>query len=280
MPELPEVETIKLGLQKYLVGHKVLDVEVNVPKIFQGNKKDVIGAKIVDIRRSGKVLIIDLNNKYSLAIHLKLTGQVIYSGKETGKISLSEKTGGTLPSNFTHVIFKLDNGAFLFYNDIRKFGWIKVIKTNEISSLPFLKEMGPEPFKDLTFPKFNKIIKSSNSPIKIVFMDQKKIGGIGNIYANEALFLAGIDPRKKTKTLSNEEIKKLYKSILEALKRGLKYGGSSDVNFVNALGENGAYQEHMLVYGRKGKECFRCKGAVEKIMLGGRGTYFCKECQK
>ncbi|MCL5019419.1 MAG: bifunctional DNA-formamidopyrimidine glycosylase/DNA-(apurinic or apyrimidinic site) lyase [Patescibacteria group bacterium] len=280
MPELPEVETIKLGLQKYLAGHKILDVRVKVPKIFQGNAKNVIGVKVEKIERVGKGLIIELSNDYAMAIHLKLTGQIIYHGEETRKIHLSNKTGGDLPSKYTHVIFTLDKGAYLYYNDLRRFGWIKVIKKDEVKNLPFFKEMGPEPFKDLTFSKFAKIIKNSNSPVKIVLMDQKKIGGIGNIYANEALFLAKIDPRLKTKDISDKELNKLYGSILEVLKRGIKYGGSSDVNFVNALGEDGQYQNHFLAYGRKGKKCFNCKGVVYKIVLGGRGTYFCPACQK
>lgn len=286
MPELPEVETIKLGLQKYLVGHKILGVDVRVDKIFQGNTKDVIGAEVVKIDRAGKGLIIELSNDYVMAVHLKLTGQIIYRKVSplrqgyAGQAKISKRAGGELPNKFTHVIFKLDRDAFLYYNDLRKFGWIKVVRKDEVQNLPFFREMGPEPLKDLTFSKFAKIIKKSNSPIKIVLMDQKKIGGIGNIYANEALFLARIDPKRKTKTLSDKEINKLYGSILEVLKRGLKFGGSSDVNFVNALGEDGNYQNHFLVYGRKGKKCLNCSGKLDKMMLGGRGTYYCSKCQK
>lgn len=287
MPELPEVETVKLGLQKYLVGHKILDIEVKVAKIFQGNKKNLIGAKITNIERIGKGLIIELDNGYSLTIHLKLTGQLIYQGKETQKVHLSIKTGGVLPSKYSHVIFTLDKGGFLYFNDLRKFGWIKVVKKDEIRNLPFFKEMGPEPLvasssgqaKKLTLESFYKIVQSSNTPIKLLIMDQKKIGGIGNIYANEALFLAGIDPRRKAKSLNQTETKKLFKSIIEVLQKALKYGGSSDVHFVNATGEEGEYQNHFLVYGQKGKKCQKGKGVIQKIQLGGRGTYFCPACQ-
>ena len=286
MPELPEVETIRLGLQKYLVGHKILSVDVKVNKIFQGNVKNIIGAKIVDIKRVGKGLIIELNNNYVLAIHLKLTGQVIYSGKDVGKVSLSDKTGGNLPSKYTHVIFTLDEKAHLYYNDLRKFGWIKIVQNSKLKVQSYFKDLGPEPpvtdssENNLTIKQFNNIISKSNIPIKVLLMDQKRISGIGNIYANEALFLAGIDPKRKTKTLSDKEINKLYGSSLEVLKRGIKYGGSSDINFVNALGEDGHYQNHFLVYGRKGKKCLNCERKVEKIQLGGRGTYFCSECQR
>lgn len=280
MPELPEVETIKLGLQKYLVGHEILDIEVKVAKIFQGNTKDVIGAKIVDVKRIGKGLIIGLNNDYNLAIHLKLTGQLVFIDNKTQNTKLSPKTGGALPSKHTHIIFKLNNEAFLYYNDLRKFGWIKVIQKDKINELLFFKELGPEPFGDLTFLKFIKIIRLVKSPIKSILMDQKKIAGIGNIYANEALFLAQVDPRRKTNTLSDKEIHKLYASILEVLKRGLKYGGSSDINYVNALGQDGQYQKHFLIYNKRGVKCQRCDGIIQKIQLGGRGTYFCPQCQK
>ncbi|OGH10117.1 MAG: DNA-formamidopyrimidine glycosylase [Candidatus Levybacteria bacterium RBG_16_35_6] len=285
MPELPEIETLRIGLKKYLVGHKILDVDVKVSKLFQGEPRNVIGAKVLDIKRIGKGIIIDLNNNYSMAVHLKLTGQLVYRGVETKKVKLSEKTGGSLPSNFTHVIFKLDKGATLYYNDLRKFGWIKVLKKDEVLDLPFFKEMGPEPAvaktmagKPLTFKGFKQIVQIGKLPIKVLLMDQKRIGGIGNIYANDALFKAGIDPRRKGNTLDDKEIKRLFDSLIFVLKMGLKYGGSSDVNYVNATGEEGSYQDHALVYDKKGKKC-PCGGTIEKFFLGGRGTYFCPTCQ-
>src|SRR3990167_9700222 len=146
MPELPEVETLRLGLQRYLVGHKIVDVEIRIPKMFVGNKNDVIGAKIVGLKRIGKGLIIELDNDYVLAVHLKMTGQLIYSDSKTKNLTLSPKIGGTaLPSKYSHVIFSLDNGGFLYYNDLRQFGWIKVVKKNELMQISFFKEMGPEP---------------------------------------------------------------------------------------------------------------------------------------
>jgi formamidopyrimidine-DNA glycosylase len=281
MPELPEVETIKLGLQKYLVGRKVVDVQIKIPKIFVGSVKQIIGAKIIGLKRIGKGLIIELDNDFVLAVHLKMTGQLIYSDKNTQGLALSPKVGGrTLPSGYSHIIFVLDNNAFLYYNDLRQFGWIKVVRKDELMQIPFFKEMGPEPLKDLTLEKFVKIVLGSNLVIKILLMDQKKIGGIGNIYANDALFEAKIDPRRKARSLKSEEIKKLYASILKILQASLDYGGSSDENFVNALGQEGNYQKHALVYGREGEKCPACKGLIQKIKLGGRGTFFCPNCQK
>jgi formamidopyrimidine-DNA glycosylase len=329
MPELPEVETLKLGLEKYVVGHKILDIEVRKPKIFQGDKRDVAGAKITGVRRIGKGLIIELDKQYVLAVHLKMTGQLVYQGPETKDIILSRKTGGDLPSKWTHVIFTLDKNAKLFYNDLRQFGWIKVVKKDEVFDMAFFREMGPEPFvgqksslgqlpfvgqksslgqlpfvgqksslgfrsstlrqssgsstspsEFLTLALFKEVVQKGNLPIKVILMDQKKIGGIGNIYANEALFKAGIDPRRKGKSLSEEEIEKLFKSIIIVLEQGLKFGGSSDENFINVLGQEGAYQQHFLVYNRKGQKCPQCGGIIKKITLGSRGTYYCETCQK
>lgn len=280
MPELPEVETLRLGLEKYVVGHKIEVVEVKVPKLFQGKPQDVMGAKITRVRRMGKGLIIDLDNGNSMAVHVKLTGQLIYRDEKTKDEPLSKEKVGTLPSSATHVIFTLDKGAMLYYNDRRRFGWIKVLSTDQVEELPYFKGMGPEPFKDLTLEKFQNVIKNSNTVIKPLIMDQKKIGGIGNIYANDALFLSRIDPRRKAKTLSDEEIEKLYKAVHTVMEKGIKYGGASELNFVNVLGQEGGYQNHTLIYGRQGDKCENCGGTVKKIFLGGRGTYFCENCQK
>ena len=144
MPELPEIETIKQGLRKHLIGHTVKDIEVKIPKIFIGDKVNVVGKKVIDLKRIGKGLIIEFNNDFLLIIHLKMTGQLIYRDAKTKDIKLSKKTGGdTLPSKYTHVIFSLDKGAMLFYNDLRQFGYIKVIKKDELMKIPFFKEMGP-----------------------------------------------------------------------------------------------------------------------------------------
>ncbi len=283
MPELPEVETIRQGLQKYIVGHKIVDIIIHDNNIFQGDKENIIGAKIKDVKRIGKGLIIELDNEYSLAIHIKLTGQLIYRGFETKNIKVSEGKVGVVPSKFTRIIFNLDNNSFLYYNDIRRFGWIKVLKIDDLKQLPFFKELGPEPpvvsNDGLTLDLFKSIIAKSKISIKPLLMDQKKIGGIGNIYANDALFDAEILPSRKANSLSSLEIKKLYNSILKVLRNGLKNGGASELTYVNALGQEGNYQIHFLVYGREGKKCLRCDGIIKKIKLGGRGTYFCNNCQ-
>lgn len=278
MPELPEVETIRLGLEKYVVGHKILDVNFDNPKTFQGDSKNIIGAKVKDVKRVGKGLILDLDNGYSLAIHIKLTGQLVYRDKKTKDILVSKTKVGTIPNKFTHVTFELDKDATLYYNDQRRFGWIKVLKSEQVSKVPFFRDMGPEPFKDLTFERFKFILGKKVTKIKPLLMDQTNMGGIGNIYANDALYLAEIDPSRSAKNLNEEEVRNLYKAILKVMKKGLETGGASELSFVNVLGQEGGYQNHTLAYGKKGK-CPRCGGKFQFTRIGGRGTYFCAGCQ-
>jgi len=282
MPELPEVETIRLQLEKYLVGHRIEGVEVRNPKYEIKEKKYIIGTKIVGVRRFAKVLSIDLASGFSIVAHIKLTGQLIYRGPNLRSASnLSNKVIGGVPGKHTHLIFVLDGGGFLYYNDIRRFGWVRVIKTSDVEETGFVGKLGPEPFKDLTLDKFEEILSKSSRAVKLVLMDQERIGGVGNIYANDALWLAGISPKRSSNKLSPEEVKKLYEAILKVLRDGIKYGGASELAFVTPDGGEGKYQEHTLAYGREGQLCPRCKKArFTKIFLSGRGTYFCPVCQQ
>lgn len=282
MPELPEVETVKLGLQRYLIGHKILDVKIKTPKIFTGNPKDLIGGKITDVRRFAKVLSIDLSNGNSIVIHIKLTGQLIYRGpnlKNPGEIS--KKVVGGIGGNHTHVTFNLDKNGVLYYNDIRRFGWIKVIKSDDVIKSGFVGKLGPEPFKDLTSEKFKVILGKSKTAIKVLLMNQEKIGGIGNIYANDALLLSKIHPKRQANSLTPTEQNTLYNNILKVLKKGIETGGASELSFVTAEGTEGKYQQHFIAYGQQGKICQICgKEKIKKFTLGGRGTYFCPHCQQ
>ena len=281
MPELPEVETMRLQLGRFLTGHKILSVEVKNRKTFQGDEESIIGGKVTGVRRFGKVSVIDLDNDYSILTHVKLTGQYIYRGpnlKSPGKLS-SKVTGG-IPGPHTLVIFNLDGGGELFYNDVRRFGWIRIEKTEDVENESFIKKLGPEPLRDLTLDKFKEILSKTSRAIKIVLMDQEKIGGVGNIYANDALWLAKINPKAPAKEISAEGAKVLLEAIITVLKAGLKYGGASELNFVTPDGAEGEYQNHTLIYGHEGEPCERChKATVKKFFLGGRGTYFCPVCQ-
>lgn len=299
MPELPEVETIRLGLEKYLVGHKIVGIEVKLRKMVTGDTAHVIGGKFTKVERFGKGLVIHLDNGYAIAVHIKLTGQLIYRGPRVSRVPrVSREKVGTLPNKATHVIFNLDRGAKLYYNDFRQFGWIKIVKTDEVEQLAFFRELGPEPpilregrtlskvrpFQKapevLTLDRFKEIVSKAKTVIKPLLMDQKKIGGIGNIYANEALFVARIDPRRKANSLSVEELEILYEAIIEVMRKGLKYHGASELSFVDALGQEGEYQKHFLVYGQEGEPCPNKNGLIRKFKLGGRGTYVCEKCQK
>ncbi|MBI4999547.1 bifunctional DNA-formamidopyrimidine glycosylase/DNA-(apurinic or apyrimidinic site) lyase [Candidatus Gottesmanbacteria bacterium] len=285
MPELPEVETIRQNLQKSIVGKKIKDVEIRLPKVFQGNKAQIVGKTIEGVERRGKILIIKLSSYKNLLIHFKLTGQLVWVPTAGEQVTLGHPipfAGSQLPAKTTHVIFEIDGGK-LFYNDLRQFGWIKIMANGKWQMANEIKNLGPEPFdKEFTVEYLQQIFAKTSKPIKLVLMDQEKIAGIGNIYANEALFEAGIDPRKPAKQLNNETIEQLRQSILKVLEDGLKYGGSSaeDEAYIKPTGEPGSYQEHFRVYQRAGQKCLKCGGIIKRIELAGRGTFFCPRCQK
>ncbi|MCJ7741057.1 hypothetical protein MUP32_07150, partial [Candidatus Microgenomates bacterium] len=269
MPELPEVETIRLQLNSLIIGQVIKDIQILKAKSFIGDKKLVIGKKIVGIRRFAKMLVIDLSNGLSLVVHLKMSGQLVYRTnnpalpagrkKQITKNKEIDPLLQTLPNKHTRVIFEFQSGDNLFFNDMRIFGWMRIInsklknqKSNQIqnskSKIPYLEEiidkLGPEPFKDLTLEKFNEILKSSKKPVKLVLLDQEKIAGAGNIYANEALFSAKIHPKTPANRLSKEETELLYDKLLKVLKEGIKYGGASEDNYRDAYGHKGTFHEY------------------------------------
>lgn len=282
MPELPEVETMKLQLARFLIGHKILSVDVKNRRTFQGDEKKILDTKIQGTRRFGKVSVIDLDNGYSILTHVKLTGQFIYRGPNLiNPTPLSKKVTGGIPGPHTLVIFKFDSDGVLYYNDVRRFGWIRIEKTEDVEHEKFINKLGPEPLKDLTLDLFKQILNKTKRPIKVVIMDQSKMGGVGNIYATDALWLAKINPRSMANSLQSEKVKELYEAITTVLKSGLKYGGASELAFVTPDGREGEYQNHTLAYGHTGELCPNCKKAkFEKYFLGGRGTYWCPVCQK
>ena len=282
MPELPEVETMRLQLAKFLIRHKIISVEVKNRKTFQGDEGHIIGGKVTGVRRFGKVSVIDLSNGYSILTHVKLTGQYIYRGPNLkSPVKLSSKVTGGIPGPHTLVIFNLDKDGELFYNDIRRFGWIRIEKTPDVENESFIKKLGPEPLRDLTLDLFKAILSKTSRAIKVVLMDQEKMGGVGNIYANDALWLSRIHPKTPAKEINADGAKVLFEAIITVLKTGLKYGGASELSFVTPDGAEGEYQKHTLVYGHEGEPCERChKATIQKMFLGGRGTYFCPVCQK
>lgn len=282
MPELPEVETIRKGIVQKLRGKKIADVEIKVPKMFVGNPRDIIGAKIIDAKRVAKILEIVLDNGYSIVIHLKLTGQLVFVVKGDRKIGIGihfqKAYGQPLPHSHTHIIYTFSDGSHLYFNDLMKFGWHKVIKGDDIKKILGPDKFGPEPLTaKFTTGYLKDIFARSSKAVKLVMMDQSKIGGIGNIYANEALYVAGILPTRPAKSLSDKEISKLKNAIEKVIKLGLKYGGSSENTYVNIEGKKGHYMEVAAVYQKKTDP----KGhLLKRIKIGGRGTHFCPNCQK
>jgi formamidopyrimidine-DNA glycosylase len=266
MPELPEIETIKRYLEKDLIGRKIKNVKILSKKSFIGYKRKILNSKILKIERKGKMLIFRLNNDLNLVFHLKLTGQLIF---------LNFLRNSEI-KKYTRVIFILDKG-FLIFNDARKFGWIKVLDDKDLNNE--LSKIGKEPF-DLNFKYLKEIFSKTKRPIKIVLMDQEKIAGLGNIYANEALFLAKIHPLKPANKLKDSEIKNLISAIKKVIKKAIKLQGTSFRFYVKPDESKGSYQEEFLVYQRKNEKCLRCKSKIKYIKIGGRGSFYCPRCQK
>lgn len=281
MPELPEVETIKRGLKKFIIHQKITNITVHCEKSFQGESKIAEGQTITAIRRFGKALILDLSNNYSLMIHLRMTGQLIYDGKERYAAGHpSDNFTSKLPNKQTRVVLKLENGT-LYFNDQRKFGFIKVIKTESVESDAFIKKLAKEPW-EMTIEEFHeKLQKHKNSPIKAVILDQTVICGLGNIYADESLFMSKIHPARKSGTLSEKETEKLLKSAREVMQKSIDSGGSTMATYVKADGTKGDYLEKFAqVFRREGKPCLRCGEKIKKLKVAGRGTHICPNCQK
>jgi len=287
MPELPEVETIKRNLEPNILGKTISDIKILSPKNFIGKKEDALNRKIVSVDRYGKVLVIKLirvdhdrplHNNY-LNIHFKLSGQILFSPDINHAVfkNIIPFTGGNkMPANTTRVVIKFQDGSGLFFNDLRKFGWIK------ISNEP-LKPKGIDVLsKEFTVKYLTVILKSTKKLIKIVLMDQDKMTGIGNIYANDSLFISKIYPLRPANSLKEEEIKNLYQAILKVIKEGIKDKGSSgaDEAFILPTGEKGGHQRHFLVYQREEKPCFVCKTIIKRVKHHGRGSFFCPKCQQ
>jgi formamidopyrimidine-DNA glycosylase len=292
MPELPEVEIIKTGLSKLLPGSTIKSVISDNDKSFPNTKADVsqflIKARVVAVKRRAKVLIIELSSKYSLIIHLKMTGQLVYVKQQKnnqtrfGAGHPSDSLVGKLPDRSTRVILTFTDGAKLFFNDQRKFGWMRLLPTVEVPNIDFMKKLGPEPLEaDFTHQIFiERIKRRANSPIKAAILDQSVLAGVGNIYADESLWAAKIHPATKVKNISDNKQKALHKAIVDFLKLSILKGGSTDRNYVDAEGKKGSYIKFAKVFRKEGQPCQRCGTTIIKLRVAGRGTHICPHCQK
>ncbi len=292
MPELPEVEVIKIGLQKKIIGLKIHKIQVLSVKTFLGNPNLAEGQKVLKVWRKAKILGMDLTGDITLLFHLKMSGQLVWEGnsKFIGGHP-TEDMLGKMPNSHTRVIFSFAgplrprseaSGSHLYFNDQRKFGWVKVVDRQQVTGDSSIKNLGPEPLeKGFTWQVLKQnLLRHSKMPIKVAIMDQSVVSGVGNIYANEACFLAKTDPRTKVGEMSDQEFKDLHSGITKALKDGIKYGGSTRVHFVNPEGRKGYFLDYAFVYWRDKHSCKVCGIEIKKITLGGRGTYFCPHCQK
>lgn len=278
MPELPEVETTVRGLQKTVLGLVIKDIWTDLktkdkrqkdsvanPKYFTLFKKEVTGKKIKSIERRAKNILINLSNNKTILIHLKMTGYLFYG--QDPKIK------------FTHVVFSLSNKKYLVFSDIRKFGKITLLDTKTKHTSKHLKGIGPEPLeKNFTIEELIKRLhKKLNGKIKTILMDQTIIAGIGNIYSDEILWRANVNPERKISGIKNIEFKKIFKAIKETLTKGIKFGGDSMSDYKNIYGGKGSFQLHHKAYRRTGEKCTKksCKGIIIRKMINGRSAHFC-----
>jgi len=271
MPELPEVETLKRELARVLVGKKIKKVEGNF-------KLDLIGKKIVAIERRAKILIFTLHPPHSyLLAHLKMTGQLVYRGLSSVKVIGGHPED---PHKYTRAIIYFTDSSKLLFNDLRKFGWLKLVKEKDLPK--YIGHLGPEPLsKDFTLENFKKILaRYPKRKIKQLLLDQSLIAGLGNIYVDESCFSAKILPTRIIKSLTPDNIQNLHQSIIAVLKLSIKKKGTSSRNYVRSNGQPGGMVPHLNVYGRGKEKCKKCGEKISKIKLNGRGTHFCSHCQK
>lgn len=288
MPELPEVETIKRGLEKSVVGKTIADFSCDSPKMInyplKAYQKTIKGLKIKKISRRAKMLIIQLSEGWNILVHLKLTGQLVYCGDHKQVVGGHPiKEGFQCSYNkFTHAAFTFSEEEHLFFNDIRKFGWLRLYRDGELTKIIEKLELGPEPLdNNFTLAVFQaELMKRPNARIKQFLMEPKNVVGIGNIYSDEICFYARVKPTRRVKDLRDKEISLLFKGIKHILAEAVKYEGTSISDYVNALGEAGAYTKKLKIYQRYGEKCLQCPGTVQRVKIGGRTSSFCPSCQK
>jgi len=288
MPELPEVETVKNGLKRLIIERKIKFADSDNPKSFPNAAYDVeqflIGSTIKDVRRRAKVLMIDLSTEYTLVIHLKMTGQLVFVDKATrfGAGHPNDSLIDSLPDKSTRVTIGFDDGSSLFFNDQRKFGWVKLIPTIEVPNLAFMKKVGPEPLEpDFTAVDFiERFKRRARAKIKAALLDQTVIAGVGNIYADESLWGAKIHPSRLVGDVSVAEFNELYMQVRYVMNLSIEKGGSTNRNYVDAEGKKGSYMDFARVFRREGLPCPRCHTEIVKLKVAGRGTHICPHCQQ
>lgn len=288
MPELPEVETIKLGLATLLPGRVIKSADYDWPKSFPNAPADVskfvANAQVTEVKRRAKVLIIELSTNYSLVIHLKMTGQLVFRAPEVqfGAGHPNDSLIHALPDRSTRVTLEFTDDSRLFFNDQCKFGWMRLIPTPEVMNLDFFKKVGPEPLNaDFTWQELrDRLMRRKNTSIKAAILDQTVVAGVGNIYADESLWGAKIHPATLVRDVPAAKFHKLYDELVFVLRLSIEKGGSTDKNYVDAEGKRGSYLSFARVFRREGQTCPRCGHTIIKIRVAGRGTHICPHDQK
>lgn len=287
MPELPEVETIKRGLEKNIVGKTISDFDCNWKKMINlplsQFKKILKGLKIIAIERCAKMTILKLSKNWNILIHLKMTGQLVYGSKTKCVVGGHPIEAGydCLPNKFTHATFSFSDKSHLYFNDIRKFGWLHLLTDFGLEKEIDKMKLGIDPFDKKFTLKYLKLLtkKRPNLKIKQFLMDQSLISGLGNIYSDEVDFYAHVRPMRQVKNLTDKEINLIYKGIKKILTASIKAQGTTFSNYRNAEGEAGAYSRQLKVYGKWGENC-PCGGKILRAKIGGRSASYCPKCQK
>ena len=289
MPELPEVEVVKRSLENVVLKLSIKDVEINDANLrYKVKKRDInqiIGLKILNIKRRSKYLIFFFTKGIVMIAHLGMTGKffIVNKQKIKKKTSFYYNVDDNKDSKHDRIIFNFKNGTKLIYNDVRKFGFIKFELNDNLKNNSHLKILGPEPLKSVfNFKYFKSYINGRNTIIKNLLMDQKFVSGLGNIYVNEILYYSKVNPTKKITNLSDVEIKTMIQNTKKILIKAISLGGSSIKNFSSSSGKSGSFQQYFSVYGKKGKKCSNtdCNGVIKKIALSNRASFFCPICQK
>ncbi len=286
MPELPEVETIKNDLVPVLTRKRIVAWQVVKPRLVRGKRKDfdryLVGATIKSVNRRAKLLCLELSSGYTLLIHLKMTGQLVWRSKIGKLVVGGHPIAGVagVPNKHTYITLKISDGAHLYFNDVRQFGYWQLVSTEQLSA--HFKNIGVEPLSRLFTVDYlrSQLKRRRRATIKAVVLNQSAIAGIGNIYADESLFIARILPSRRAGDVKLVEIKSLHQAIKNILTKSIRARGTSFNSFVDGLGRTGTYWDKRLVYGRKGEPCPKCGLLIQKTVVAGRGTHFCARCQK
>ncbi len=289
MPELPEVETVRKDLNRLLSGKQIATVRIRLNKIVKTPsakfQRLLAGQSIVSVRRRAKLLLIRLLNNYTLIIHLKMSGQLVFVTRlgrtQTGGHPIA---GGTesLPNKYTHVIIGFIDGSYLYYNDLRQFGYWLLWPSEKIQCFFANKKLGLEPLvKSFVYEKFRSAIKRKRkSAIKPALLDQSVVAGLGNIYADEVLFMSKIRPTRRVNQLTEEETKRIFFSINKVLNKAIEKRGTTMRNYRDGRGRPGGMLKHLKVYGREGEACRRCGEKISRIRQAGRSSHYCPKCQR